>query len=552
MNGLGRAWVAEGTAKAAQESVNLMLVSKRGNDPHDAGARHAVDEALTSTNNNEHYKAEDFWVWLGRRLNQARPVGEEKGLGYLIPFFEEGGDVSDVDAELKETSTYGGPGLSGLSAAYLDWVRNQAFEKAIQLGPDTLGQACAYEGTFVDQLVTLDYDAEEAPPVDHRFTLDPLNSRVVRFDFGSFVLGPYEALASVDADDTAVKIKFFDDADAGTRDCRDGGGTSEVGNQLVQHQARDGEHRHYALVSNTDLSQSHDATASAEGLQQGVHVIAPGDDASYDEGDQVFLEAAATGFSSYGDDFSIEWSYENDDEEREIVATTGQREGERVQLPASTARSPSTATNDTQSASTIVSPSCTPSEETFTFHMDETNSGEVWSDGETQDVKVNPLEDGSGMVLVGDTEGGFGVRGYLDFDLSTLPNDLSSVQSAEMTVFFEDSFGDPYNDLGTLQALHDEYGTLEASDYPTSTPRPGLYDLADTPDPFGNVTVDVTTAVRDAWDNRETMDEDVQFILYFDIADQHDDNEDDLLKISAYEPEQGGPVVPTLDVTVEH
>lgn len=552
LSGLGDLWVTEGTANAAQESVGLMLVARRGDDPHDAGARHAVDEALTSTNNDEHYKAQDFWVWLGQRLNQARPVGEEEGLEYLISFFEEGSDVSDVDAELKDTAAYSGPGFSGLSAAYLDWVRNQAFEKSIQLGPDTLGQGCAYNGTFVDQLATLDYQPDEAPPAEQSFTLGPLNSRVVRFDFGSFVLGPYEALANVDAADTAVKIKFFDAADAGTPACRTGGGSSEFGNQLVQHQARDGSHRHHALVSNTDLSQSHDVTASVGGNQQGVHVIAPGDGAAYDEGDQVSLEAAATGFDAYGTDFSVTWTYEDEQGSTQTVATTDQRESVQVQLPCFEGPLTATASNDTQSASTFVNVSCTPSEETFTFLMDETNSGEVWSDGETTEVRVNPLEDGSGMILVGDTEGNFGVRGYLDFDLSTLPSDLASIQAAELSMFFDGAFGDPFGDFGALDVSHDEYGALDANDYPNSNLQPGLSEVSGGSDPFGNVTVDVTTAVQDAWANRATMDEDVQFVLSFDGAGQLDDNEDDLLKISAYEPEEGGPVVPTLDVTVEH
>lgn len=549
LGGLNQPWMTEGTANAAQESLVTMEVSRAGDDAKGPGARHAVDVPLTATTNNEHYKAEDFWVWLGKRLNQSRVVGEEEGLEYLIPFFERGTGVSNVDEELRTTSAYGGPGFAGLSAAYLDWVRNQAFEKTIQLGPDTLGDVCAYNGTLVDNLLTLSYEPDEAPPSDQTFTLDPLESRVVRFDFGSFPLDSYEAVASVTSADAAVKIKFYDAADASTVDCHGGVGTSEVGSQLVQHQPRDGTHRHYALVSNTDLSQGHDATASVGGNELGVSIIAPADGASYDEGDQVFLEAVATGFRDYGDDFEIAWSYVNDDDEREIIATTGNRESLQTTIPCFTGALTAEASNDDESASTFVNVTCTPAQETFTFLIDSSNSGEVWSDGTVND---DPLSDTSRGIFIGDTEGGIGIRGYLDFDLSTLPNDLASIRSAELTVFFEDASGDPFDDFGALQAVHDEYGDLDASDYPSSTPRPGLYELADAPDPFGNVTVDVTDAVRDAWDRQDIEGEDVQFILFFDIAGSSDDNEDDFWEISARDPVDASPVAPTLDVTIEN
>jgi hypothetical protein len=547
LSSLSPVWVTEGTANAAQESLAVMAVSRNGDEPNDAGARHPVDEPLTASDNSLPYQAEDFWVWLGQRLNQARVVGEERGLDYLIPFFERGTSVTDVHDELQTTKAYDGTGLNGLQAAYLDWVRNQAFEKSIQLGPDTLGDVCAYNGQLVDNLITFDYQPDQAPPADQTVTIDPLNSRVVRFDFGEFILGPYETLASVSSTDTAVKIKFFDADDASTVACRSGAGTSEVGSHLVQHQARDGSHRHYALVTNTDLSQGHDVTLSVTPNEQGVFIIAPGDGATYDEGEKVYLEAVATGFDDYGSDLSIEWSYEDESGSKQVIATTDSRETLHTEIPCFTGALTAEATSDGQSASTFVNVDCTPAQEDFLFLIDAPNSGYVSSDGT---VQADPYQQSVG-ILVGDTEGGSVIRGYLDFDLSTLPDSVTGIVSAELRVSLQDFSGDAFGKFGELNAIHDEYGDLDAGDYPNSTPRPGLATLADAAT-FGHVTVDVTTAVKDAWDNRSTYGEDVQFIVYFEGPNLGDDTDEDIIEIEARNPSDAAPVAPTLNLTVQN
>ena len=548
LNALSPIWVTEGTANAAMESLAVLEVSRSGDDPKGVAARHAVDEPLTSTNNSAHYKAEDFWVWLGQRLNQARVVGEERGLDYLIPFFERGISVTDIQDELRTTKAYDGTGLNGLQAAYLDWVRNQAFEKSIQLGPDTLGDACAYNDDLVDSLNALDYQPDQAPPTGQTVTLDPLGSVVVRFDLGAFPYGPYEALARVDSNDTAVKIKFFDAADASTVACRSGSGSSEFGSHLVQHDPLDGSHRHYALVSNTDLSQSHDVTLSIATNDQFLTIHDPSDGEIYDEGEEILLDALATGFSTYGSDFSIEWSYEDETGTKQIIATTENDEEIETQIPCFTGPLTAEATNDGESASASVNVDCTPAQEEFTFLIDAPNSGSVSSGGT---VEANPY-DGSVGILVGDTEGGSVIRGYIDFDLSTLPDSVSSIESAELTVFVEGAFsGDPFGEFGALKALHDDYGELDKSDYPTSEPKPGLVTLTETA-VFGNVTEDVTTAVKDAWANRSSYGEDVQFILYFDSENLGADTDEDLLEIAARNPSDAPPVAPTLSVTVQH
>jgi len=59
------------------------------------------------------YETQDFWIYVGRRL--------EESLSYLIPIFEIGGAVADVDSALG----------NNLAGTYGAWARDQVYEKEI-------------------------------------------------------------------------------------------------------------------------------------------------------------------------------------------------------------------------------------------------------------------------------------------------------------------------------------------------------------------------------------------------------------------------------------
>jgi hypothetical protein len=106
-------WVIEGTATAAENSTTTMARDTLQD-------LHSVDHALTSVDPiNDPYRAQDFWVYFGQKNNL--------GLDYLQPLFERGGTTEAAArffAEVHGTT---------LAKEYWAWVKNQAFEKSIDL-----------------------------------------------------------------------------------------------------------------------------------------------------------------------------------------------------------------------------------------------------------------------------------------------------------------------------------------------------------------------------------------------------------------------------------
>lgn len=69
------------------------------------------------------------------------------------------------------------------------------------------------------------------------------------------------------------------------------------------------------------------------------------------------------------------------------------------------------------------------------------------------------------QIMVGDTSVNTGVRGFLSFDISTIPSG-SNIVSATLRAYQEAVNGTPYTDLGNVIVDHLDYGaTLDAGDY---------------------------------------------------------------------------------------
>lgn len=535
-NGSRATWVIEGTASASENSLGTMARDT-------SRPLHEVDVALTAGGNDDdpdliEYAAQDFWVFLGSDLGE--------GLGYLTDVFSEGAGTSDLDTALENAFTeYAGPGFSGLPRAYWQWAKNQAFEAEVSFD-GALGDTCSFaSGTASIDDSTITYTPDEAIPATENFSLDPLTSKVVRFEMPSFSAGDYSVVAEIDATSTDVKIKFYDADDAGTTDCFTTGGTSELGTQLAQVSAGSSK-TYYALVSNTSMSSTHGFDALLSAVDPQLTINAPEQNASYREGEAVDFRATLTGFTDPSG-LLIEWTYEVEEEDPVLIVESAN--GETVSSTPTCddllVRAEVTDPANGETANDTVAIHCIPKQESFFYNGDRELGGYVYSDGTV--VAADLLD----YILAGDDSDNNGVQGMVHFDVNTLPDDLASIESAELTVWIDDVVNDPFTDLLDLAAVHVDYGnSLDADDYRTKSgitflPGRSILDVS-----TGSQTVDVTEAVRYAWDNRDTLGEKVQFAIYFS-QETDNDNEEEFVEI-AYEDRPGTLRLPALEITFQN
>src|SRR5690606_11723780 len=151
--------IIEGTAVAGERSLDQMVRSPKRN-------LRVVDAPLffdAWTARPLDYRAQDFFVFLGRRINAS--------VGFLTPLWERGAWLSDLDAFLRED--YSPSESYSLAAAYWDWVKNQAIEKRVDIGhaafaPD---KQCSLSLQVVERLVKEQPADGEARSSEH--TLAP-------------------------------------------------------------------------------------------------------------------------------------------------------------------------------------------------------------------------------------------------------------------------------------------------------------------------------------------------------------------------------------------
>jgi hypothetical protein len=193
------------------------------------------------------YRAQDFWVYLGRRLG--------RGLDYLIPFLEEGPLPADVDETLRDE--IGSADLPDLGTAFWEWSKNQVYEKTLDLGNQVLGPSCEFniDVTTADGLV---YDPHNLPPSSSPYPLNPLASRVVKVMFEA--PASYTAYVQVQSPSPDVRVKAYED---GKPDCQREPESRETRVDIQQGTPKS----FYVLFSNTGFSQAVEAQISVVPLR---------------------------------------------------------------------------------------------------------------------------------------------------------------------------------------------------------------------------------------------------------------------------------------------
>ena len=528
---LASRWSIEGQAVLSENSIPAL--SRDGGTP-----LRSVDRTLfrSKWNGNSwnpgpgsEYRAQDFWAYLGVRAGAD--------LSFLVPFVEEGQRSDQIDTVLERD--YASDYPDGLEDAYWDWVRNQAFEKQVDIGGGVLGATCDFQTAVA---TAVDVIADASGSASTPFNLTPFTTEVVRFEVTNDAAIALDFELNVPRSSSELRIKFFDPADAGTSDCWS---DPELSQETVRVPAGTTVER-YALVANVDTLISQTVVASAT-PQADLTIVLP--DGLFQELESLDFRADLVGVAD-PTPIDITWTVTDGDDATVPLdfggtSTSGQTVTSEVPCDDLLVRADATVPG-VGTVFDVTAVSCLPPTQTFVFSADRARSGEVTS--------TPAAFDGSTItdIRIGDLASNTDLHGLLHFGLQTLPDSLVAIESATLTLGFENPVGTP-SDLDTeLVVVHVDYGTtLEADDYRGAPPFPtlfrSLYRIPFTETGFGSTDLDVTQAVQDAWADRATYGDHVQLMPYLAQGTDDDDIADHL--VLNFEDAPGTTLTPSLAIT---
>jgi len=289
---LASRWVIEGQAVVAQASFTALERDDR--DPR------VVDTTLERSRWNgddwdpapsSEYMAQDFWWYLIQRF--------DADIALLQPFMERGLATADVSATLRAEypDHFGGSGpLGGLPEAYWAWVKNQVFEKGVDMSDARFGDTCEFT-TLAATPSTLTYAPHGANGTVSE-TLPPLTTHVVHVTFPSGD-GWRDTLRVTSSSDDVRSTIYRTTASGGTPGCL---GQADAEARTVN--ASDESQAYYVVVANTSMSSDRSFTVAFDGTA-GIEIVTPSDGSSFDEGEIAF-RADLDGFDASTD---VRWTY---------------------------------------------------------------------------------------------------------------------------------------------------------------------------------------------------------------------------------------------------
>lgn len=192
-------WVMTSTAAAAMISVPGVMEST--NDY----ARRRVDIPLNSNASPAKYEAQDFWVYVGKSLDD--------GTRLLEPLFEKGGTL---EAGIEWAGS-----KENFQDLYWNWVQNQVMlEDGFLLNDDDTGSQCTFQESSVTNLESLFYTLGSTT-FDSIYTLPPLTSQVYHFTIQSGLYPAY--LSASDSNPRHIlQYKIYVDGENGCELVDDG------------------------------------------------------------------------------------------------------------------------------------------------------------------------------------------------------------------------------------------------------------------------------------------------------------------------------------------
>jgi hypothetical protein len=282
-----------------------------------------------------------------------------------------------------------------------------------------------------------------------------------------------------------------------------------------------------------------------------VEIVQPGDDTVLRETDLSLTLEAEVGPppDTVASDFEITWSYREGISNPDVTVVGTTLSGETLDaddLPCAASLWIRAEVDDPNSGviADEVNVACEPQQETFFLNVqaDEggyvTSGGDVWVGGDPK----------SEEIVVGDNFSE-GIMSFLQVTLATLPDDLAAIESATLSFTVNEVVNLPTNGWVDFTIFQVDYGDeLTAADYLPTPISAGLGRLEDDDMTFGRKDVDVTVMVQDAWQDRGTRGERVQFAVRMNphLIDNEEFNQ---LRI-AYEPDRTGTyLLPALEIT---
>ena len=250
-------WVTEGTATLSE----LTLVEP---DFHLSLARssifgfRAIDVplrgGLPDHSRYEPYKVQDFWAFVGLSLFDFTDAKGVTGFSHVMKFFRRGVEPAAVNETLR--ADFGLHPFTALGDLYWSWVKNQAFERQVDLGDGrfTSWGTCSPTPGVVQRAEVLTVAGSE--PVTQTFDIEPLTARWVRLDMTAV------SAASVRIDGP-VRVKLYSQSAVGDwADCT--ASTYEMSRPgppyVWLRPVHSGQQPVYVLLANTDYLHSRSAT----------------------------------------------------------------------------------------------------------------------------------------------------------------------------------------------------------------------------------------------------------------------------------------------------
>ncbi len=169
----GRSWIIEATANVASVSLNQTNVRSDVN----SNLARRIASSLLEESGTPPYQAQDYWAYVGRRLNQ--------GIIYIKTILQNGlaNPTGGVDSVLAGLGYNG-----GLTQSHWDWIKNQTVERSIDVR--NIGNQCKMDlatvGTeYTDNPINFDFGASPILPVTRVANAEALGGRAVKIKFAN-------------------------------------------------------------------------------------------------------------------------------------------------------------------------------------------------------------------------------------------------------------------------------------------------------------------------------------------------------------------------------
>jgi len=287
-------WVIEGQAVVSQASYTAL--ERDNHDPR------VVDTTLERSRwdgsnwrplPSSEYMAQDFWWYLLQRF--------DADIAMLQPFIDRGLATDDVHVTLLTEypddfgSSSGSPG--GLPQAYWDWVKNQVFEKGVDMDDSRFGDTCEFTALAAtpSALTYVPYGINDT--VDE--TLPPLTAHVVSVTIPNSD-GWSDTLRVTSSGSRYVRATIYRVPDSGgTQGCI-GQGDAFVRTVTGNNESQS----YYVVIANTSMSNDQSFTVEFDGTA-GIDIGTPADGSSVDEGEIAF-RANLNGFDASTE---VRWTY---------------------------------------------------------------------------------------------------------------------------------------------------------------------------------------------------------------------------------------------------